>query len=32
MTIDEVKRFALVDISPDEYKLVQATEQANGVK
>jgi len=32
MTIDEVKRFALVDISPDEYKLIQATEQANGVK
>ena len=32
MTIDEVHRFALVDISPDEYKLIQATEQANGVK
>jgi biopolymer transport protein ExbD len=32
MTIDAVKRFALVDISPDEYKIVQATEQANGIK
>ncbi|MBS1916645.1 MAG: biopolymer transporter ExbD [Bacteroidetes bacterium] len=32
MTIDEVHRFALVDISPDEYKLIQATEAANGVK
>jgi biopolymer transport protein ExbD len=32
MTIDEIKRFALVDISPDEYKLIQATESANGVK
>jgi biopolymer transport protein ExbD len=32
MTIDEVKRFALVDITPDEYRLVQATEQANGIK
>jgi len=32
MTIDEIHRFALVDISPDEYKLIQATEQANGVK
>jgi len=32
MTIDVVKRFALVDISPDEYKIVQATEQANGIK
>ncbi len=32
MTIDGVKRFALVDISPDEYKFVQATEAANGIK
>lgn len=32
MTIDEVKRFALVDISPAEYQYVQATEQANGIK
>jgi hypothetical protein len=31
MTIDAVKRFALVDISPDEYKIVQATEKANGI-
>src|ERR1700753_2955904 len=26
MTIDEVKRYALVDITPDEYKFVAATE------
>jgi biopolymer transport protein ExbD len=32
MTIDAVKRFALVDISPDEYKIIQATENANGIK
>src|ERR1700761_2164623 len=32
MTIDEVKRYALVDITPDEYKFVTATETANGVK
>jgi len=29
MTIDAVKRFALVDISPDEYKIVQLTQAAN---
>jgi biopolymer transport protein ExbD len=32
MTIDVVKRYALVDITPDEYKFVAATEQANGIK
>jgi biopolymer transport protein ExbD len=32
MTIDEVKRYALVDITPDEYKFVTLTEQANGIK
>src|SRR5580693_4957474 len=32
MTIDEVKRFALVDISAPELQVVQATEQANGIK
>jgi biopolymer transport protein ExbD len=32
MTIDGVKRYALVDITPDEYKFVTATETANGVK
>jgi len=32
MTIDEVKRFALVDISPVEYTYVQATEKANGIQ
>ncbi len=32
MTIDAVKRYALVDISPAEYKFVEATETANGVK
>jgi len=32
MKIDDVKRYALVDITPDEYKFIAATEQANGVK
>jgi len=32
MTIDAVKRYALVDLTPDEYKYIAATEQANGVK
>ncbi|WP_431213742.1 ExbD/TolR family protein [Puia sp. P3] len=32
MTIDGVKRYALVDITPDEYKFVEATENANGIK
>lgn len=31
MTIDEVHHFALVNITPDEYKFVQATELANGI-
>jgi len=29
MTIAEIKRYAMVDISPDEYSLVKATEAAN---
>jgi hypothetical protein len=32
MTIDGVKRYALVEITPDEYKFVEATENANGIK
>jgi biopolymer transport protein ExbD len=32
MKIDDVKRFALVDITPDEYKIVTLTESANGIK
>jgi biopolymer transport protein ExbD len=32
MTINEVKRFALVDITPQENELVVATQQAGGVK
>ena len=32
MTIDGVKRYAMVDISPVEYKFIQMTENANGVK
>ncbi len=32
MKIDDVKRYALVNISPDEYKFIELTEQANGVK
>ena len=31
MKIDAVPHFALVDISPDEYRVIQATEQANGI-
>jgi len=31
MKIDEVKRFAMVDISPTEYGYIQKTEQANGI-
>lgn len=32
MTINDIKRYAMVDITPDEYKLVQLTEQSNGIK
>ncbi|HTQ64161.1 MAG TPA: biopolymer transporter ExbD [Puia sp.] len=32
MNIDEVHRYAMVEISPYEYKLVTTTEQANGIK
>jgi len=32
MKIDDVKRYALVNISPDEYKFIEATENANGTK
>lgn len=32
MTINVIKRYAMVDISPDEYTLVKLTEQANGIK
>jgi biopolymer transport protein ExbD len=32
MSINEVKRYAMVDISPQEYELVKLTEQANGIK
>jgi biopolymer transport protein ExbD len=32
MSINEVKRYAMVDISADEYTLVKLTEQANGIK
>ncbi len=32
MTINAVKRYAMVDPSADEYKLIQLTEQAGGVK
>jgi biopolymer transport protein ExbD len=31
MKIDDVKRFAQVDVSPVEYALIQKTEEANGV-
>jgi hypothetical protein len=29
MTIDEVKRYAMVDVSPTEYDLIKKTETAN---
>jgi biopolymer transport protein ExbD len=32
MKIDDVKRYALVGISPDEYKFIELTEAANGGK
>jgi biopolymer transport protein ExbD len=32
MRIDDLHRFAMVDITSDEYKLIQATEVANGIK
>jgi biopolymer transport protein ExbD len=32
MTISEIKRYAMVDISDGEYQLVKATESANGIK
>jgi biopolymer transport protein ExbD len=32
MTISEIKRYAMVDISPQEYELVKITEQAAGIK
>jgi biopolymer transport protein ExbD len=32
MTIAEIKRYAMVDISPQEYELVRLTEAANGIK
>ena len=31
MTIDGVKRYAMVDISPVEYTYIKATEKANGI-
>ena len=32
MTIDNIHRYAMVDISPDEYKLITITETAGGIK
>ncbi len=32
MTINEIKRYAMVDITADEYKLGQLTEASNGIK
>jgi biopolymer transport protein ExbD len=32
MTIDDIRHYALVDITQDEYKIIQATEKANGIK
>jgi biopolymer transport protein ExbD len=32
MTISEIKKYAMVPVTPDEYKLIQATEVANGIQ
>lgn len=32
MTINEIKRYAMVDITEDEFKLVKITEASNGIK
>lgn len=32
MTINDIKKYAMVSIRPDEYALVQKTEEANGIK
>ena len=32
MSINDIKRYAMVDPTPDEYSKIQATEQAGGVK
>ncbi|HEY5406321.1 MAG TPA: biopolymer transporter ExbD [Ginsengibacter sp.] len=32
MTINDIKRYSMVDPTPDEYKLIQQTEAAGGVK
>jgi hypothetical protein len=32
MTINEIKRYAMVDISPVEYELIKITEAAAGIK
>ncbi|MGI8580799.1 MAG: ExbD/TolR family protein [Chitinophagaceae bacterium] len=32
MAINDIKRYAMVDPSDDEYKLIQMTEQAGGIK
>ncbi len=32
MAINDIKRYAMIDPSDDEYKLIQMTEQAGGVK
>ncbi len=32
MAINDIKRYAMVDPSDDEYKLIQLTEQAGGIK
>ena len=32
MTINDIKKYAMVAVRPDEYVLVQATEAANGIK
>ena|SRR5579863_8258459 len=32
MTIDDITRYAMVDATPEEYKLIQQTEKADGIQ
>jgi biopolymer transport protein ExbD len=32
MVINDIKRYAMIDPTPDEYKMIQITEQAAGIK
>ena len=32
MSINDIKRYAMIDPTPDEYRFIQATEVAGGIK